>query len=68
MSKITEFIDGGGSVLVAADTTIGSPIRELAAECGIEFDEVIFLLVPTNSATFLVLRATLDYNSIVGDT
>ncbi|KAL5013140.1 hypothetical protein ScPMuIL_007410 [Solemya velum] len=36
---ITNFIDGGGNVLVAATSSIGDPIRELAAECGVEFDE-----------------------------
>ena len=41
MSTITNFIDGGGNVLVAADSSIGDPIRELGTECGVEFDEVI---------------------------
>ena len=36
---ITSFIDGGGNVLVAANSNIGEPIRELASECGVEFDE-----------------------------
>jgi len=40
VSTILNFIDGGGNVLVAADSSIGDPIRELAAECGVEFDEV----------------------------
>nr|CAB3236718.1 dolichyl-diphosphooligosaccharide--protein glycosyltransferase 48 kDa subunit [Phallusia mammillata] len=39
VSTITEFIDGGGNVLVAADSSIGDPIRELGSECGVEFDE-----------------------------
>lgn len=39
VSTITEFIDGGGNVLIAADSNIGEPIRELASECGVEFDE-----------------------------
>ena len=38
-AAITNFIDGGGNVLVAANSNIGEPIRELASECGIEFDE-----------------------------
>lgn len=41
VSTITEFIDKGGNVLVAANTNIGEPIRELASECGVEFDEVV---------------------------
>ena len=40
VSTITDFIDGGGNVLVAADSSIGDPIRELSTECGVEFDEV----------------------------
>jgi len=36
---ITEFIDRGGNVLAAGDSSIGEPLRELAAECGVEYDE-----------------------------
>ena len=39
MAAITSFIDGGGNVLVAADSNIGETIRDLASECGVEFDE-----------------------------
>lgn len=39
VSTITDFIDGGGNVLVAASSNIGEPIKELASECGVEFDE-----------------------------
>ncbi|XP_074654507.1 dolichyl-diphosphooligosaccharide--protein glycosyltransferase 48 kDa subunit-like [Tubulanus polymorphus] len=39
VAAITSFIDGGGNVLVAANSNIGEPIRELASECGVEFDE-----------------------------
>lgn len=39
MAAITSFIDGGGNVLVAANSRIGEPIRDLASECGVEFDE-----------------------------
>ncbi|XP_061197195.1 dolichyl-diphosphooligosaccharide--protein glycosyltransferase 48 kDa subunit-like isoform X3 [Saccostrea echinata] len=38
VAAITNFIDGGGNVLVAASSDIGDPIRELATECGVEFD------------------------------
>lgn len=38
-SAILNFIDTGGNVLIAADSNIGEPIRELASECGVEFDE-----------------------------
>jgi len=36
---ITDFIDGGGNVLVAGSSAIGDPLRELGSECGVEFDE-----------------------------
>jgi oligosaccharyltransferase complex subunit beta len=39
IQAITSFIDGGGNVLVAASSNIGEAIRDLASECGIEFDE-----------------------------
>ncbi len=39
VAAITNFIDGGGNVMVAASSAIGEPIRELASECGVEFDE-----------------------------
>lgn len=39
VDKITEFIDGGGNVLVAASSKSGEALRELATECGFEVDE-----------------------------
>jgi len=39
VQAITNFIDAGGNVLVAASSNIGEAIRDLASECGIEFDE-----------------------------
>ncbi|XP_070561467.1 dolichyl-diphosphooligosaccharide--protein glycosyltransferase 48 kDa subunit-like [Ptychodera flava] len=39
VAAITNFIDGGGNVLVAASSDIGEPLRDLGGECGIEFDE-----------------------------
>ncbi|CAG5129062.1 unnamed protein product [Candidula unifasciata] len=39
VAAITSFIDGGGNVLIAASSNIGDPVRELATECGVEFDE-----------------------------
>ncbi|KAH3817948.1 dolichyl-diphosphooligosaccharide--protein glycosyltransferase 48 kDa subunit-like [Dreissena polymorpha] len=39
VSSITNFIDNGGNVIVAASSSVGDPLRELATECGLEFDE-----------------------------
>jgi oligosaccharyltransferase complex subunit beta len=36
---ISQFVDDGGNVLVAASTTSGEAIRELASEVGFEIDE-----------------------------
>ncbi|CAB3985137.1 Dolichyl-diphosphooligosaccharide--glycosyltransferase 48 kDa subunit [Paramuricea clavata] len=39
VGAITEFIDAGHNILVVGSSDIGDPIRELAGECGVEFDE-----------------------------
>ena len=40
VSTLNDFVDDGGNVLAGADSSIGEPIREFAAECGVEYDEV----------------------------
>lgn len=39
ISSIIDFIDSGHNILIAADEHVSDPIRELAAEVGVEFDE-----------------------------
>ncbi|KAK2586779.1 hypothetical protein KPH14_011806 [Odynerus spinipes] len=39
VEAITDFIDGGGNVLVAGSSQSGDALRELASECGFEIDE-----------------------------
>lgn len=39
VQAISEFIDGGGNVIVTANSNVGDAIRELATEVGIEIDE-----------------------------
>jgi len=39
VDDVLDFIDWGGNVLVAADSEVSDPIRDLAYECGFEFDE-----------------------------
>jgi oligosaccharyltransferase complex subunit beta len=47
---IIDFIDAGGNVLVAANSDISEPIREIAGECGIEFsDEKTYVIDRFNS-------------------
>jgi oligosaccharyltransferase complex subunit beta len=37
--SILDFIDEGHNVLIAADSSVSDPTREIAEECGVEFDE-----------------------------
>lgn len=37
--SVVDFIDAGGNVLVAANSQLAEPIREIAGECGIEFSD-----------------------------
>ncbi|XP_076639638.1 dolichyl-diphosphooligosaccharide--protein glycosyltransferase non-catalytic subunit Ost48 [Colletes latitarsis] len=39
VEAITDFIDGGGNVLVAGSSQSGHALHELASECGFEIDE-----------------------------
>ncbi|XP_017880054.1 dolichyl-diphosphooligosaccharide--protein glycosyltransferase 48 kDa subunit [Ceratina calcarata] len=39
VEMITDFIDGGGNVLVAGSSQTGDALHELASECGFEIDE-----------------------------
>ncbi|KOC61643.1 Dolichyl-diphosphooligosaccharide--protein glycosyltransferase 48 kDa subunit [Habropoda laboriosa] len=39
IETITDFIDGGGNVLVAGSSQSGDALHELASECGFEIDE-----------------------------
>jgi len=38
-SDIINFIDNGGNVLIAAHENVTEPVREIANECGVDFDE-----------------------------
>lgn len=47
---ITDFIDAGGNVLIAASTQLTEPVKEIAGECGIEFsDEGTYVIDRFNS-------------------
>lgn len=39
VETITDFIDGGGNVLIAGSSQSGDALHELASECGLEIDE-----------------------------
>jgi len=38
-TSLLEFVDNGGTIFAATDTTVGEVLRELAAEVGVEIDE-----------------------------
>jgi len=57
-STFIDFIDRGGNLLVATDSSIGDPIREIASECGVEFDE---------DGTYVIDHTHYDLSDISGD-
>lgn len=74
---ITDFVDNGGNLLVAGSSNIGEALRDLATECGVEFDYEKTALIDhlrydakdTGRHTLLVAdrRNLLDAPIIVGD-
>lgn len=43
-SAILDFVDSGHDLIIAADVQSSDLIREIATECGADFDEVPFSL------------------------
>ncbi|PSS29406.1 Dolichyl-diphosphooligosaccharide--protein like [Actinidia chinensis var. chinensis] len=39
LAAIVDFVDSGRDLIIAADTSASDLIREIAAECGVDFDE-----------------------------
>ncbi len=50
---VVDFIDAGGNVLVGANSQLSEPIKEIAAECGVEFSD---------EDTFVIDRFNADVN------
>lgn len=42
-AAILDFVDSGHDLIVAADNNASDLIREIATECGVDFDEVIIV-------------------------
>lgn len=40
-----DFVDSGHDLIVAADSNASDLIREIATECGVDFDEVLAILL-----------------------
>lgn len=43
--SVIDFIDAGGNVLVAANSQLSEPIKEIAGECGVEFSDEDSLVI-----------------------
>lgn len=49
---IVDFVDAGGNLLVAVNSQINDPVKEIAGECGFEFsDEGTYVIDHFNTAT-----------------
>lgn len=44
-ASLLEFVDSGHDLIMAADASASELIREIAVECGVDFDEVKFCFV-----------------------
>lgn len=45
LAAVLNFVDSGHDLIVAADANASDLIRNIAAECGVDFDEVQNILV-----------------------
>lgn len=43
-ASVLEFVDSGRDLIVAVDVNSSDLIREIATECGVEFEDVSFFL------------------------
>lgn len=39
LTSVLEFVDSGHDLIVAADSSASDLIRDIATECGVDFDE-----------------------------
>ena len=44
-AAVMDFVDSGHDLILAADATTSEAIREIATECGADFDEVMESMV-----------------------
>lgn len=45
VAAILDFVDSGHDLIVVADSNASDLIREIATECGVDFDEVPAILI-----------------------
>lgn len=55
LAAVLDFVDSGHDLIIAADTSASDLIREIATECGVDFDEVrlAYQLIKVLSGLFL---------------
>lgn len=41
-ADILDFVDSGHDLIIAADASVSDLIREIATDCGVDFDEVAY--------------------------
>lgn len=68
-AAILDFVDSGHDLIVAADSNASDLIREIATECGVDFDEVltIYLILLTELFfvhVFLLVRLRIDISQL----
>lgn len=68
MEGVLDFVDSGHDLILAADANASDLIRNIAAECGVDFDEVgdffIFLILHFSFVIefwFVIFRIELSY-------
>lgn len=70
LSAILNFVDSGHDLIVAADANASDLIRSIAAECGVDFDEVqecsslFIFFVASNSFFDFILKIYTKMKSI----
>lgn len=45
MEAVLDFVDSGHDLILAADSSASDLIRNIAAECGVDFDEVVLYTI-----------------------
>lgn len=66
LSAILDFVDSGHDLILAADTTTSDLIRDIAADCGVDFDEDLGALV-IDHTSYAVSKTDSDHTLIVSD-
>lgn len=63
MAAILDFVDSGHDLIIVADTNASDLIREIATECGVDFDEVCISLF-TFISTKISLCSTVQFHPV----